>query len=802
MPPCCVGPLPPPILREWDASGRHCPWLPTTPTRHHGAAFGNVLPGHTNALVVSDDELAFQRSWPPQKGALELAKLPPETARSTQSMHSTAPHSGNDNSDADGSYAEDGDVWVDIPNDGEFTLHELQGLELSYEGGELESLVADWKNVAKSHCRRKQVPGNIVHWQMQASKCREDCYIQLPLLYEVYMVFKYGSDATQADISDAGNIAGGIQMEQGLDKFTIAVLGLQGYNAVCSLAHNKCEHTFLNQTLILHGFLGTSPIMPSLAFHLKDLEIYRRCCLRCPQFSLQQWVKVICDLSNINYKHTYQMQFSDVFDIYLKLHRHMEQSINESLGRGAPDWRIKHSCPACLYQLADEPTLSPSVIGAIDGNNSLKHFNNKAQTQDTLTFESDYFLSWNFVNGLARDMRVIQKRCKGNDIKEVCEEGDPTDGNPAIVVCTDQWKVTNADKMKILLNSFDETGVFIAACHHGIVWIISDMVKSGELAKYPLAACAYILEHLPSDLGIGYYIGCSFRTTLANSSLGVKARERSLNFVVPAFHEREIPHTQFMEWLNEEHVYLKSKASEPKEDISHIEYVELLKKYDTARMLAEQARKIESDTKQPAQKMWLTCVAWEAWEAWEAVLILQREIQSIEEQLDISERWTAATEQYQAVLKYMDKQVFQLAVDKLEGLVVQHLFELTKANISETGYKLRNQIAKAIKTRSKAIQRTLNTYNNLATKMDPPCPKLTWAEIIEYNTIAEFELLQIGAWEDIQNLEWAKTQNHEATQCHLEILQAEEEIQRLNVEVICLATWIEDEIKVFSVTLD
>ncbi|KAF8498308.1 hypothetical protein BU17DRAFT_59331, partial [Hysterangium stoloniferum] len=49
---------------------------------------------------------------------------------------------------------------------------------------------------------------------------------------------------------------------------------------------------------------------------------------------------------------------------------------------------------------------------------------------------------------------------------------------------------------------------------------------------------------------------------------------------------------------------------------------------------------------------------------------------------------------------------------------------------------------------------------------------------------------------------WAKTQNREATWCHLKILRAEEEIQRLNVEVRCLATWIEDEIKVFSVTLD
>ncbi|KIJ27532.1 hypothetical protein M422DRAFT_190911 [Sphaerobolus stellatus SS14] len=55
-------------------------------------------------------------------------------------------------------------------------------------------------------------------------------------------------------------------------------------------------------------------------------------------------------------------------------------------------------------------------------------------------------------------------------------------------------------------------------------------------AKYPLATCAYLLEHLPSDAGIAYDIGCSFTSTLATSSLGPKARERKLKFIVPAFH--------------------------------------------------------------------------------------------------------------------------------------------------------------------------------------------------------------------------------------------------------------------------
>ncbi|KAF8515032.1 hypothetical protein BU17DRAFT_93915 [Hysterangium stoloniferum] len=809
--------------------------------RHRDIEDGSV--GRVGKRFIKGNGLLDERQKVIEFRRAEIAKLPPETHRLTQYMHnSELPCSFESNI-----HGLDSDDWEDISHDQEFTVAQLQGLELSHEGGEFEHLFSNWKN-----------PPSPQDWE-----------IQLPLLFEAYMEFNYGGDRIMTDISDASDTAGDIRMEQAQDEFTITMFGLEGY-AACTLAHDKRGHTFLNQTLISHGFLGASPIIPSLAFSLKDLEIYCHCRLRCPQFSIQQWVKVMCDLSNINYKPIY-------------------------CTRDTPDWRIKHSCPPCLYQLADEPALSPSIIGAVDGNNSLKRFIKKTAAEDTLAFESDYFLSRDFVNQFAGEVKVIRRRRKGDKVQEVHEEGDPTDGDPTIVVCTDRWKVANADKTNVLLTSFNETGIFIGACRHGIIWIISDMVKSGELAKYPLATCAYLLKHLPHDIGIGYDIGCSFTTTLANSSLGVKARENSLKFVVPAFHghahnrscqlsyhvgmckgfgledcevcervfsgsnkiarctrhstiyhrkqfidmyfhqwdldkyenlatfllnnyqqalkiisemtmrqkmltpEQVIPDTQFMKWLDEERAYLKSKASEPEKDILSIEYVTLLQAYDSARMVADQAGKMEREAKQPAAKIRLIRIVREAWEA---VLVLQKEVQNMEEHLDISERWTITSAQYQDVLKYMDQREFQLAIDKLEGLVVQRLFELTKANVSETGYKMRVQIAKAIKTRSKAIQRALITYNDLAVKMIPPHPKLTWAEIVEYSTIAEFELLRIGAWEDIRNLEWAKAYNCEATRCHLKILRAKEEIQRLDIEVRRLATWIDDEIGLFSSTLE
>jgi len=102
-------------------------------------------------------------------------------------------------------------------------------------------------------------------------------------------------------------------------------------------------------------------------------------------------------------------------------------------------------------------------------------------------------------------------------------------------------------------------------------------------------------------------------------------------------------------------------------------------------------------------------------------------------------------------------------------------------------------ISKALKTRSKAIQRALITYNQAALTLDPPRAKLTWAQIVEYSTLAEFELLRAGSREDIRNLPWADARNRQATVYHLKLLRAQEEIKRLNIEIKRLGTWLVDE---------
>ncbi|KAF8586498.1 hypothetical protein K439DRAFT_1273083, partial [Ramaria rubella] len=168
-------------------------------------------------------------------------------------------------------------------------------------------------------------------------------------------------------------------------------------------------------------------------------------------------------------------------------------------------------------------------------------------------------------------------------------------------------------------------------------------------------------------------------------------------------------------------------------------------------------------------------------------------LQAVEESLDVNAQWTLDSPKYWRATEYLCIHTYQRAVDKLEGLVVQRLFELTKANSYSTGYKQRTHISKALKSRSKAIQRALAAYNTAALTLDPPQPKLTWAEIVEYTTITEFELLRTGVREDIHNLEWANSRNREATICWLKMTHMHEELTCLNVEIKRLATWIIDE---------
>ncbi|EGN96035.1 hypothetical protein SERLA73DRAFT_76033 [Serpula lacrymans var. lacrymans S7.3] len=107
------------------------------------------------------------------------------------------------------------------------------------------------------------------------------------------------------------------------------------------------------------------------------------------------------------------------------------------------------------------------------------------------------------------------------------------------------------------------------------------------------------------------------------------------------------------------------------------------------------------------------------------------------------------------------------ALDQLEGLVVACMFELTKMNRSQIGYSLWKPLC-------------------------PPRRTLEWKKVVEYAFLADFDLL-CDAHQDISTRPWATPAGRLAMDQHFKICRAREEIERLDVEIRRVATYLQDE---------
>lgn len=69
------------------------------------------------------------------------------------------------------------------------------------------------------------------------------------------------------------------------------------------------------------------------------------------------------------------------------------------------------------------------------------------------------------------------------------------------------------------------------------------------------------------------------------------------------------------------------------------------------------------------------------------------EVQLLEMKHEITLRWTEGTAEWSNAADLSAMQQYQQALDRLEGLVVSRLFELTKVNMSHTGALLQTSLA-------------------------------------------------------------------------------------------------------------
>ncbi|KAJ7787485.1 hypothetical protein B0H14DRAFT_3095373 [Mycena olivaceomarginata] len=640
--------------------------------------------------------------------------------------------------------------------------------------------------------------------------------------------------------------------------------------------------------LILHGVMPCAPWNPAVAIKIRVLETYRVMHVRCPHLAIQAFVKSLCDIHGVPYRPYLCQQFSISYDLYLDIRRRTDDRVTAALGRDS-SWRMKHACPACMYKLEGEDALIFEMLSTMDGNDSLKRVlrrDKSSMAQDetgepTLARSSEREDSRDASDGYYISRERVDRWAKSRLGDRLPMEATNTDeDNP----CAERWKNMINDVTSKMWGIFDETGIFLALCRHGFVLVIADMIKSGELAKYPLAVVEELLGAFGMGLGAGYDVGCHFQATVANSELGDEAREKKLKCLVGSFHghahnrlcqlrflatyiegmgledlegcERFFSrsnglakscryasrfHRQqeittyakhfdsfetyanlskflcnnyrqalailktepalrawmrqegvdgvktFHEWLEEEKAYLLGlkAAAKTNTETLEMEYVQKLVNLGASQPDAQRG---DDGTYTPGVAK-AELARRHAQEKTEKDLAQVQELESI---LAIAERWTPASPKWMETVTAIKQRKYQLALDALELLIVERIFELTKMNQSETGYKMRKHIAKALQARSKAVKNAIDRYNDAAALLEPPMPKLTWEEVVEYAFLADFDILR-DTRAEVQSRPWTRPAYRLAMDRYFKTLRAREEIQRLNIEIQRVVTWIRDE---------
>ncbi|KAJ7265306.1 hypothetical protein C8J57DRAFT_1230307 [Mycena rebaudengoi] len=537
---------------------------------------------------------------------------------------------------------------------------------------------------------------------------------------------------------------------------------------------------FTTSALVHQGLIPCAPFSPTFAVASRVLEMFRLARIRCLTLSIDSWVKTLHDLHG------------SAFRPYCGA-----CACHKAIGCDEADSRMKTCCPACTYKLEGEADLVFSMLVTMDGNDLLKrilrkdrhiydddgiqqHGANERVDPWTESAGGSYFLSHKKV-----DMVKVP---------------DPEQAS----MCEERWKSLSEDLMSKMWGIFDETRVFVVLCRHGFTLLLADMVCSGELAKYPLAMVDALLDVFGPKLGAGYDIGCGFETMIKNNPLGPQAKAMQLKCLMGEFHGHahnrkcqleylvnyvpgmgleDLGRDTIATWLAH-HDTFEIYANLSKFLVNnYYQVITVLNTEDSLKFTMEQqgiqdvlefpwrlAKELELLVNLKTQKenfnnvcsegstssATVRCHAQEAYDkaveemqATEARLTIEASRFEVHEMVENclvyqngkSPWWSEGDPAWVEAATLVSKQRFyHKAVNRLEELVVKRMFELTKMNMSQTGYKMRKHIATALQTRSKAIQNALKNYNLATAALSSPTRRLELAEaffIEKENTIRE-----------------------------------------------------------------
>ncbi|KAG2154474.1 uncharacterized protein EDB93DRAFT_1102246 [Suillus bovinus] len=443
----------------------------------------------------------------------------------------------------------------------------------------------------------------------------------------------------------------------------------------------------------------------------------------------------------VPYRQHYRTMLAGAFDVYLTMVHSIEKKVNVTLGRDTLNWWVLNACPPCAYALEDESPLTSNHMFVIDGGNLAKRMLQVGDRQrgDMREYaDSDYMLPRPYVNQFANEVR---------------SQPMPVDTSEP----EDNWKAAAGEEKKWMWSIFDETGLFVAASVNLQSTLspsfpkFSRFLVSCNLGAYDIG-CGFTLTISSSSLGEAFKKqGCRSSGILASESIALDEAKRSLS----------ISDDDLESWHAEEVDYFANVGKQSTVGCACYGVCGAPSKIE--RHGSSYSADLLSTRRLEMQCRYAT----------EHLATLQHEVVSMEVTMGISHRWQPSTLEYQQTMEYMAAYKYQCALDQLQQLVVQRLFELQKLNISQTA--------------------TL--------ELNPPHAPLEWSRVSHYSFLEEFSLL----WEtrqDVREKPWAKPAVREVMRQWLRIKRAKEEIERCNVEVWRLHTAIIDEHQHFNLILN
>ncbi|CAK5284899.1 unnamed protein product [Mycena citricolor] len=463
-----------------------------------------------------------------------------------------------------------------------------------------------------------------------------------------------------------------------------------------------------------------------------------------------------------------QEQLTTAYDAYLEILQRVDQRVTAALHRDE-DWEIKNVCAPCFYSVEGERKLKYRSFMSVDGNASLKLVDSTFRAGNP-RFDARKSRSWRWLTpsqvDVFKDEVKMSERKKAPSSATECDAGDQLpDVNPPTEAETDH----DEEVAWLNVNELDETNVQKLEESIDEHFAFHDQDKHASSGSFIFANYQQAVEKI------------------THNRVWLNALEREL----------KTTGADYKSDLEAERNHLQSLKAEPGTVTMAVDYLELLGKLQTAADASATAARefrnldrliIENGITGPK----IAAIRTRYRTTHTRHLLVEEEVARFEVEHKIEERWESGSAAYHDALITLSERRYCQALDTLEKLVVQRLLELTKLSVSGVGYKLRDKIGKALRTRAAAIQRALNDYNLAAKALNPPREELHWADIVQTTTLAEFDVLR-NTRVDIRALPWTQPARREAATLYFGIKRSEEEIERLNVEIRRLVSFLLDE---------